>query len=76
MTFRTLHLLVSNPPEGPQTCGSADLESRGTAAPVDLHQVTVADALVQTGAGQTGVTLGQHRRVHITWVNEKSPMRQ
>lgn len=29
-----------------------------TAAPVDLHQVAVTDALVEAGTGQAGVTLG------------------
>lgn len=44
----------------------AYLKSRWTAAPVDLHQVAVTDALVETGTGETGVTLGQHLRVHIS----------
>lgn len=48
----------------PQT--DAYLKSWWTAAPVDLHQVTVTDALVEAGAGQTGVTLGQHFRVHVS----------
>jgi len=46
---------------------SSDLESWRTAAPVDLHRVAVTNAVVQTGTGQTGVTLGQHGHVHITW---------
>lgn len=44
----------------------SNLESWGTAAPVDLHQVAVTDALVETRTGQTGVTLGQHFSVHIS----------
>lgn len=48
----------------PQT--DAYLKSWWTAAPVDLHQVTVTDALVEAGAGQTRVTLGQHLRVHVS----------
>lgn len=44
----------------------AYLKSWWTAAPVDLHQVTVTDALVEAGTRQTGVTLGQHLRVHIS----------
>lgn len=50
---------------------SSDLESWRTAAPVDLHQVAVTDALVLTGTGQTGVTLGQDCRVHISWGNAR-----
>lgn len=44
----------------------SDLESWGTAAPVDLRQVAVTDALVETGTGQTGVAFGQHFRVHVS----------
>lgn len=45
---------------------ASNLESWRTAAPVDLHQVAVADALVDAGTGQTGVTLGQHVGVHVS----------
>lgn len=45
---------------------SSYLESWRTAAPVDLHQVAVADAMVLARTRQTRVTLGQHCRVHIT----------
>lgn len=44
----------------------SNLESWGTAAPVDLRQVAVTDALVETGTGQTGVALGQHFGVHVS----------
>lgn len=44
----------------------ADLKAWWTAAPVDLHHVIVTDALVEAGTGQTGVTLGQHLRVHLS----------
>lgn len=47
----------------------SNLESWGTAAPVDLRQVAVTDALVETGTGQTGVALGQHFSVHVSWGN-------
>lgn len=57
--FTSSHLVTSA-----QT--GAHLKSWWTAAPVDLHQVTVTDALVQAGTGQTGVTLGQDLRVHIS----------
>lgn len=44
----------------------SNLESWGAAALVDLHQVTMTDALVETRTGQTGVTLGQYFSVHIS----------
>lgn len=50
---------------------SSDLESWWAAAPVDLHQVAVTDALVLTGTGQTGVTLGQHCGIDISWGNAR-----
>lgn len=45
---------------------ASNLESWRAAAPVDLHQVAVADALVDAGTGQAGVTLGQHVGVHVS----------
>lgn len=43
------------------------LESWWTAAPVDLHWIIVTDAVVHAGIWQAGVTLREHRYVHITW---------
>lgn len=57
---------ICRPQDRTSQTGS-DLESWRTAAPVYLHQVAVTDALVQTGTGQTGVTLGQHGSVHISY---------
>lgn len=57
ITFANLHIQ--------KQVADAYLKSWWAAAPVDLHQVNVTDALVEAGAGQTGVTLGQHLRVHI-----------
>jgi hypothetical protein len=48
---------------------TSHLESRRTAAPVNLHQITVTDPLVDTRTGQTRATLGQDATVHLTYTH-------
>lgn len=54
---------------GLQENACSHLESRWTAAPVDLYWIIVTDAVVHAGVWQAGVTLREHRYVHITCRN-------